>query len=229
MRLQEAAWCVGPDWLVRQLPQFCVLTGCGTTFGIPYVSFLLLCRFSHLSSVGVSVWILRLPWSFRQNGTGARSSVFCYGIGLEWFQTELCFPPGERIVTVASKCWRCVSSETSPLRVYHSSHSLAMLGISVPLSLVASGRFIVRGSPGGDLDDGQVGFRVLRAVRRWCVDLLLAHSWHVTDGSQFRAARVSEQHVGWRQTARASGQQFCFETDDNFVSRTHCFYPGKCR
>ena len=44
---------VGPNWLVLQLPQICVLTGCGTIFGIPYVSFLLLCRFSFLLTTPV--------------------------------------------------------------------------------------------------------------------------------------------------------------------------------
>ena len=84
--------------------------------------------------------ILGLPWSFREIGTGARYSVFCCGIGVEWFQTEGCVPPGGRIVTVASKCRHCrfscaefhhsshSSSETSPLRVCLSSHSLTVDG-----------------------------------------------------------------------------------------------------
>ena len=46
----------------------------------------------------------------------------------------------------------------------------------------------------------------------------------VTDGSHFRATvfvgdrRLAFQSnsVGWRQTAGASGQQFCIETDDDF-------------
>ena len=37
----------------------------------------------------------------------------------------------------------------------------------------------------------------------------------VTDGSHFKLAFQSNS-VGWRQTARASGQQFCIETDDDF-------------
>ena len=77
---------------------------------------------------------------------------------------------------------------------------------------------------------------MLRAVRRWCVDAAMVgkvcvftlagsvavsslskvtpsspctDSWHVTDGSQFRAARVSEQQC-WRQTASRFRATFLF-------------------
>ena len=112
-RSQEAAWwwCVGPDWLVRQLPQICVLTGCGATFGIPHVSYLLLYRFSFLLTTPVvcRCFGVDLEVALVVSGEWNRSSLL--GILLwDWTlsgsrRSSASLPCG-RIVTVASKCWR---------------------------------------------------------------------------------------------------------------------------
>ena len=44
-------------------------------------------------------------------------------------------------------------------------------------SFIVGGKFIVRGSPGGALDDEQIGFWVLHAVRRSCVDAAMLGSF----------------------------------------------------
>ena len=170
-RLRDG-WYVGPDWFVRQLSQIWVLTEWEAVV-LPLVSLmfssLLLYRFSFLLIAPVvRCEKLRLPWSFRENGTGARHSVFCCGIGVEWFLTEASVPPGGRIVTVASKCRHCrfscaefhhsshSSSETSPLRVCLSSHSLTVDGKCCGIVELSDGNILAVHASGYVLQDTPV-------------------------------------------------------------------------
>ena len=143
-RRQRGGWCVGPGWLVLQ-PQMCVLTECATTFGIPYVSFLLLCRFSFLLTTPVvcRCFGLDLEVAFVVSGEWNKSSLL--GI-LLWDWTRV-VPDGALRPSRRKDCHCCFQT-----LALHFLRNVSVAGLSL-VSLSRYARYLgasIVGSPVGD-------------------------------------------------------------------------------